>query len=420
MVHALTDVWKMTSSKKKREVSIMDKGQRPIRHLEHKEFAVGDYAMIKIIPDSKVTTWFEHQEYRIKGKLEPRYAGPYLIKKKISPVVFVLEVDNFTAMVHEVNMKPYTGRKDALTQYQEPGFIHRQPRRLIAQEPLLLSPDPTINESTRVEIRHRNNILKKKYSENINNELQFKKRKEAIDSQQSISQPDSDSDKETDEDEEEFDHEEAIEDEDIRERESGDEYLDDTEFGGYTFTPIQSRQTHQKRQPPIFCDLDGVFTDFERGVKRVLGKSPHSIHPKILWSNLTQIPNFYTNLPWMQDGRDFWETIRILEPIILTGVPYGSWAENQKREWVNRELGEEVQVITCHNKDKYKCCLVPDAILIDDQVTNRELWERSGGIFILHKSAADTISQLQNHGLLSQLSEMYLGPEKADKGASRS
>ena len=78
----------------------------------------------------------------------------------------------------------------------------------------------------------------------------------------------------------------------------------------------------------------------------------------------------------------------------MSGVPRGHWAESQKRQWCYRELGENVTVITCESKKKYRFCQLGD-ILIDDRRRAGTSWEQSGGIFIHHKSARETIERLQ-------------------------
>jgi hypothetical protein len=45
-------------------------------------------------------------------------------------------------------------------------------------------------------------------------------------------------------------------------------------------------------------------------------------------------------------------------------------------------------------RDKRNHCS-PGDILVDDQLRHRERWEEAGGVFVHHKSAADTIAQLR-------------------------
>ncbi|MFW6368323.1 MAG: hypothetical protein ACOCZ9_01175 [Spirochaetota bacterium] len=154
----------------------------------------------------------------------------------------------------------------------------------------------------------------------------------------------------------------------------------------------------------LFVDLDGVLCDFDRAVSALFGRPPKDLQPREMWSRLAHTPGFYTNLPWMPDGHELWNFVRPLQPTILTGLPRGTWAEPQKREWCRRELGENVPVITCmarEKTEKAKAAVHPGQrmILIDDRESNGERWEAEGGIFILHESASKSIQALRALGL---------------------
>jgi hypothetical protein len=156
-----------------------------------------------------------------------------------------------------------------------------------------------------------------------------------------------------------------------------------------------------KRQ--LFIDLDGVLVDFDRGVLAVCGDLPDAIDPRRMWPAIARTAGFYEKLDWLPDGRLLWEAARPHSPIILTGLPRGSWAEPQKRRWVARELGPEVPVITCLSRDKHLEAraavdegVVP--VLVDDRLKLKEDWEDMGGIFIHHGSVADSIARLRELG----------------------
>jgi hypothetical protein len=133
----------------------------------------------------------------------------------------------------------------------------------------------------------------------------------------------------------------------------------------------------------LFCDLDGVLADFAEGVKRKMGKYPDELDQKLMWSVLKRSKNFYENLPWMPEGKALWEKIKKYNPIILTGCPYGRWAETQKLNWCARELGINFKVIVCHTKDKPKFCLY-GSILIDDRAVIMKEWVEKGGKYLLY------------------------------------
>ena len=168
VVRALTNVWDAAASTKPVELQRMREGQKPIRHLQFAEYKIGDYAMIANTPKSQNIGWVDAKFRKLNLKLQPRYSGPYLITRRLSPVVYVLQVDGFDMNVHATNMKPYVGRKTATTPYAEPGFDIYQANERVVPEPLLLSPDSTLNEKARVKFRKKNNARQKDYSENTN------------------------------------------------------------------------------------------------------------------------------------------------------------------------------------------------------------------------------------------------------------
>jgi 5'(3')-deoxyribonucleotidase len=131
----------------------------------------------------------------------------------------------------------------------------------------------------------------------------------------------------------------------------------------------------------VYCDLDGVLADFEKGVYDSFGDIPLN-SPK-LWAQINSSKTFFENLEWMPKGKELWEKIKPYNPIILTGVPRSKTAKEQKINWCKRELGKNVKVITCTTKDKPKYCL-KKSILIDDRTNNMEIWNSLGGKFILY------------------------------------
>jgi len=148
----------------------------------------------------------------------------------------------------------------------------------------------------------------------------------------------------------------------------------------------------------LYVDLDGVLADFDQGVIDLLGRPPHKVKPGLLWGMIAKSGNFYETLPMMSDAMELWAWCVERDPTILTGIPRGKWAEPQKRSWVAEKLGEDVEVICCASKDKYKWS-GEGHILIDDREKTKASWEEAGGTFILHTSAADTLAQLAELGV---------------------
>jgi hypothetical protein len=147
----------------------------------------------------------------------------------------------------------------------------------------------------------------------------------------------------------------------------------------------------------LFLDLDGVLADFDQGVEKLLGKRPDQLSTRTMWGALARHGDFFGTLEMMADARELWEFCAPHDPVILTGLPLGKWAEPQKRRWVGNMLGEKVRVITCMTRDKPRHS-GPGKVLVDDREKTRAGWEERGGTFILHKSAADSIAALRKLG----------------------
>lgn len=153
----------------------------------------------------------------------------------------------------------------------------------------------------------------------------------------------------------------------------------------------------------LFLDLDGVLADFDKGVQMLLGKTPAQLPEKQMWAALARSRGFYANLEWMPDGRELWEAVKHVEPVIVSGVPWGNWAEPQKRRWCQKHLGPEVPVVLCRSREKGRAILdflLPGevAVLIDDRLQAREGWLDIGGIYILHTSTQASLMELRGLG----------------------
>ncbi|QQP90550.1 hypothetical protein IGS68_04705 [Skermanella sp. TT6] len=147
----------------------------------------------------------------------------------------------------------------------------------------------------------------------------------------------------------------------------------------------------------LFLDLDGVLADFDRGVEAVTGRRPDQLPLKRMWQALAKAPDFYGTLEMMHDAQVLWEFCKPHGPTILTGLPLGDWAPEQKRRWVAAMLGADVPVITCMTRDKARHA-GPGHVLVDDRAGTRAPWEAAGGVFILHTGAAGSIADLKRLG----------------------
>lgn len=155
----------------------------------------------------------------------------------------------------------------------------------------------------------------------------------------------------------------------------------------------------------IFLDLDGVLADFDKKVQEITGKLPVNLDQRFMWPRIAKHPNFYGSLDWMPDGEELWIAVKHLNPIILTGLPRGNWAEPQKRAWCAQHLGSDIPVITCMSKEKAlkaQPFILPgtQALLIDDREKLRDSWEDAGGFFLHHTTTLNTLHKLSSYNII--------------------
>lgn len=151
----------------------------------------------------------------------------------------------------------------------------------------------------------------------------------------------------------------------------------------------------------IFCDLDGVLTDFDGRFIELFGKHPKEFINvygySSFWASLTsRAKDFWCGIQWKSDGKELWQYISPYNPIILSSVPtsMAKIATQCKEQWIKKELGPDIQYHLTTRKEKQNFS-ANDHLLIDDMKKNIEEWTQRGGVGILHISAHKTINELQ-------------------------
>ena len=166
----------------------------------------------------------------------------------------------------------------------------------------------------------------------------------------------------------------------------------------------------------IFCDLDGVLTNFRDAFKKI---NPEGLDPDVheakygkgsIWPLINeQGISYWENLEWLKDGRELWSYLQQYDPTVLS-APSRHWSSRKgKMKWINTNLGITQQTYVSKSRDwdkttriilsQHKYAYVIDGtqcILIDDTPSKIEKWVEAGGIGILHTSTIDTISKLEN------------------------
>jgi FMN phosphatase YigB (HAD superfamily) len=152
----------------------------------------------------------------------------------------------------------------------------------------------------------------------------------------------------------------------------------------------------------IFCDMDGVLVDFEKGYHELTGNHT-SQFPKgdnEFWKPLEEEGAiFWATLPWMPDGQELWRYIKRYRPNILTAPSMDPSSRAGKEAWCKMHINSQYRNLY-FKPAKYKSDFAgQDRILIDDRDDTIASWKAKGGIGIHHTSATNTIKELKKLGL---------------------
>lgn len=156
----------------------------------------------------------------------------------------------------------------------------------------------------------------------------------------------------------------------------------------------------------LALDLDGVFADFDEGIRTLKsnGVMPEHLDPDEhrdkFWGIMAdKVNNFFIGLDKKKDCDQLWKEVKRYEHFFLTARPrkVGNMTnvETEKRQWIRNNLSKQSPVVVCLRSQK-KEYASPTTILIDDRKRNIEEWKAAGGIGIYHKNAASTIRQLKD------------------------
>ena len=185
--------------------------------------------------------------------------------------------------------------------------------------------------------------------------------------------------------------------------------------------PMFEEQEEKPKKYTIFCDMDGVLVDFDKGYKELTGMSTHHADAqgkKDFWkifreglknSGETE-EHYWANLDWQPGGKELWDYISQYKPYVLTAPAVNfdfpeelrySREHNEsikgKLDWVKRLPNmRKVYFAAAKNKAKFAG---PNKILIDDRQDTIDSWNANGGIGIHYKSAKQVINDLKELGL---------------------
>jgi len=152
----------------------------------------------------------------------------------------------------------------------------------------------------------------------------------------------------------------------------------------------------------IFCDMDGVLVDFEKGYADLTNTTPSkSFDGKSeFWDPINKAgAAWWANLVWMPDGQTLWAYIKKYRPNILSAPSWDQSSKVGKEAWVKIHLKNDYNKLYLYSRANKQLFSEPNRILIDDMGKTIDEWNAKGGIGILHTSAANTISELKKLGL---------------------
>jgi hypothetical protein len=95
---ASSEGWRLCLRPNKRNLEAAQARQKSyhVKRRKPLQFGVGDHVYLKVSPTKGV------QRFGIKGKLAPRYIGPYEIKEICGPVAYQLKLPPHMSVVHDV------------------------------------------------------------------------------------------------------------------------------------------------------------------------------------------------------------------------------------------------------------------------------------------------------------------------------
>ena len=155
-------------------------------------------------------------------------------------------------------------------------------------------------------------------------------------------------------------------------------------------TLLEAYPIPEEREIPkykLYCDMDGVLTDFQNRFEHFTGMQPKEYENKYgtaaFW-NLIDVEigiKFWSDMNWMPQGQALWQFIEEYTPELLTSPSKDNSSRLGKKMWVSKHLTPQPNVIFSYSKDKQRYANT-NAILIDDKKSNINEWIARGGIGI--------------------------------------
>lgn len=173
---------------------------------------------------------------------------------------------------------------------------------------------------------------------------------------------------------------------------------------------VEDASENQPLLVQIYCDMDGVLADMEKGFAELSGGlAPKEYEAKngksSFWKLIAKKPNFWIELEKMPDADVLWDFIRDNfknpKPVLLS-AGQGAKIVQQKTDWAHKYIDPSVKVIiaSAGTKKPEYTLNIPGRVthvLVDDTQKNIDAWQNKSPhhIAILHKDAQSSIEQLK-------------------------
>ena len=170
----------------------------------------------------------------------------------------------------------------------------------------------------------------------------------------------------------------------------------------------------------IYCDMDGVLTDFEKRFVTLLQQEGPKYYSKATIAQVTRPKHFdklegteefwkfidqhiglefWSEMEWMPNGRELWSFIQPYGPKLLTSPSRDNTSRLGKRLWVKENLIPAPEVLFRFGDAKSDFAN-ENSILIDDKPSNLVAFASKGGIAIECKDGdvSSVINKLKELG----------------------
>mgnify|MGYP000574619006 FL=1 len=97
----------------------------------------------------------------------------------------------------------------------------------------------------------------------------------------------------------------------------------------------------------IYCDMDGVLVDFEKGYKELTNITPPRTFDgrADFWEPINKAgAEWWATLDWMSDGQTLWSYIKKYKPNILSAPSWDPSSKVGKEAWCKIHLKNDLKI----------------------------------------------------------------------------